>query len=227
MAGTIKTIDFKGTEVYLDPTSHAVSTTDYGVGTGSLYGHLKLSDAIDSTSSTSGGFAATPNAVKKAAALGNATGTLAVSHGGTGVTTLTSGQVLIGNGTSAVGTRPITTSIPASTSNTDIPTAGAVRNALSNVDLANSVTGILAISHGGTGASSLTTSIGTSGTMTNNQVPSAKAVAAVVENHTSYVSATSDALYGGHVRVFVSGTTLYVEATSGAPIGSVTPTSEP
>lgn len=35
------------------------------------------------------------------------TGTLPVKHGGTGVTTLTTGYALIGNGTSAVQTRPI------------------------------------------------------------------------------------------------------------------------
>ena len=48
------------------PTSHASSDTAYGVGTSSNYGHVKLSDAIDSTSGTSGGIAATPAAVKAA-----------------------------------------------------------------------------------------------------------------------------------------------------------------
>ena len=46
------------------PASHASSTTTYGVGTSSNYGHLKLSDSTTSTSSTSGGIAATPAAVK-------------------------------------------------------------------------------------------------------------------------------------------------------------------
>lgn len=40
--------------------------------------------------------------------LSSITGTLAVAKGGTGVTTLASGQVLVGNGTSAVTTRAIT-----------------------------------------------------------------------------------------------------------------------
>lgn len=48
------------------PTSHASSATTYGVGNGSNYGHLKLSDSTSSTSAVSGGIAATPAAVKAA-----------------------------------------------------------------------------------------------------------------------------------------------------------------
>ena len=48
------------------PTSHASSGTTYGTGTASNYGHLKLSDSTSSTSSTSGGIAATPKAVSDA-----------------------------------------------------------------------------------------------------------------------------------------------------------------
>lgn len=48
------------------PYEHASSGTDYGVGSSSYYGHVKLSDEISSTSGTGGGIAATPYAVKKA-----------------------------------------------------------------------------------------------------------------------------------------------------------------
>jgi phage minor structural protein len=48
------------------PKSHAASDTTYGAGTGALYGHLKLSDSTTSTSSVSGGVAATPKGVKDA-----------------------------------------------------------------------------------------------------------------------------------------------------------------
>ena len=48
----------------MTPTSHASSTTTYGIGTDSDYGHVKLSDSTTSTSSTSSGIAATPAAVK-------------------------------------------------------------------------------------------------------------------------------------------------------------------
>lgn len=48
------------------PAYHASSTTTYGIGTNDLYGHLKLSDSIESTSDVSGGMAATPKAVKQA-----------------------------------------------------------------------------------------------------------------------------------------------------------------
>lgn len=48
------------------PKNHASSATTYGLGTGAAYGHLKLSDSTTSSSSTSGGIAATPKAVKDA-----------------------------------------------------------------------------------------------------------------------------------------------------------------
>jgi len=48
------------------PTSHASSGTTYGTGNGTNYGHLRLSDATNSTSSIGGGYAATPKSVKEA-----------------------------------------------------------------------------------------------------------------------------------------------------------------
>lgn len=48
------------------PTSHASTATTYGIGTGSSYGHVKLSDATDSASAASSGVAATPKAVSQA-----------------------------------------------------------------------------------------------------------------------------------------------------------------
>lgn len=59
------------------PTNHAVNANTYGLGTSSLYGHLKLSDSINSTSSASGGTAATPKAVKSAYDLANTANTTA------------------------------------------------------------------------------------------------------------------------------------------------------
>lgn len=51
-------------------------------------------------------------------------GTLGVPNGGTGTTSFTSGQVLIGNGTAAVSTKPITSSVTADS--TSLVTSGAV-----------------------------------------------------------------------------------------------------
>ena len=48
------------------PTSHASANTTHGVGNATQYGHLKLSDAANSSSGVSGGVAATPAAVKAA-----------------------------------------------------------------------------------------------------------------------------------------------------------------
>lgn len=53
------------------PKSHASTATTYGKGTLTNYGHVKLSDSILSTSSTDGGTAATPYAVKLAYDLAN------------------------------------------------------------------------------------------------------------------------------------------------------------
>lgn len=46
------------------PTSHASAATTHGVGNATQYGHIKLSDAVDSASGATGGTAATPAAVK-------------------------------------------------------------------------------------------------------------------------------------------------------------------
>ena len=54
------------------PTSHATSSTTYGAGTSSNYGHVKLSDSTSSTSAASSGVAASPKAVKDAYDLANA-----------------------------------------------------------------------------------------------------------------------------------------------------------
>ncbi len=48
------------------PTSHASTGTTHGVGNATQYGHVKLSDAVDSPSGVTGGTAATPAAVKAA-----------------------------------------------------------------------------------------------------------------------------------------------------------------
>lgn len=46
------------------PLLHSSSATSYGVGNANLYGHLKLSDALNSTENSGDGVAATPEAVR-------------------------------------------------------------------------------------------------------------------------------------------------------------------
>lgn len=48
------------------PTNHASTGTTYGVGDATNYGHLKLSDSVNSSNSTGNGCAATPKATKTA-----------------------------------------------------------------------------------------------------------------------------------------------------------------
>lgn len=67
------------------PTAHASTSTTYGKGTTSDYGHVKLSDSTSSTSAAaSGGIAATPAAVKAAYDL--ASGKAPTSHASTATT---------------------------------------------------------------------------------------------------------------------------------------------
>ncbi len=48
------------------PTDHSSASAEYGSATTALYGHVKLSDSVTSTSSANAGTAATPSAVKSA-----------------------------------------------------------------------------------------------------------------------------------------------------------------
>ena len=61
----------KASLVASDIPAHASTTTNYGVGNASNYGHLKLSASTSSTSGESAGIAATPSAVKSAYDLAN------------------------------------------------------------------------------------------------------------------------------------------------------------
>lgn len=61
------------------PKSHASTATTYGAGTANNYGHVKLSDAVNSTSSTGSAVAATPYAVKQAYDLANTANTAAAN----------------------------------------------------------------------------------------------------------------------------------------------------
>lgn len=69
--GKTGAVTLSASDVVAAPTSHASTSTTYGAGTGSNYGHVKLSDATNSTSGASSGVAATPAAVKAAYDLAN------------------------------------------------------------------------------------------------------------------------------------------------------------
>lgn len=169
---TTKILDYYGEQIFLDPTSHAASTNIYGTGNATNYGHLKLSDSIDSSSvDVNGAIAATPKAVYESRKTSNAIGTLAVSHGGTGASSLTSNAVMTGNGTDAV-------KMVSSKSGALYSTGNGVAPAF----------GTLPIAQGGTGATALTTTIGPtsgSGAATNTQVPSALAVRNAINSGTA------------------------------------------
>lgn len=73
------------------PTDHASTATTYGKGTGSRYGHVKLSDSTSSDSDTEGGAAATPKAVKAAYDLANKK--VASARGSASSLSLTAGTI--------------------------------------------------------------------------------------------------------------------------------------
>lgn len=116
------------------PVSHASAETTYGSGTSSNYGHVKLSDSTSSTTAAaSGGTAATPKAVKDAL---DAAKAYADGKADTNTT----------YGISKDGSSIILTGSDGSTTNvTDSDTT----------DLTE-MTGTLGVSHGGTGATTLT-----------------------------------------------------------------------
>lgn len=66
-----KTVNITPSSIGAAPTSHASTATTYGIGTSANYGHVKLSNSVSSSSSTSSGIAATPAAVKTAYDLAN------------------------------------------------------------------------------------------------------------------------------------------------------------
>lgn len=93
-------------------------------------------------------------------------GTLPVSYGGTGLTTVTSGSVLIGNGTSSLTTRAITnnTSATTATTNSNLITGSTLYYATANINNARQTSnvGIYAPTGGGTAGQILTASGSTS-----------------------------------------------------------------
>ena len=156
------------------PNNHASSATTYGTGTNSNYGHVKLSDATNSTSSTSDGIAATPAAVKAAYDLANGkaasshthapadlSSAVTVAKGGTGLTTLTSGSYLVGNGTSAVTLKTLASlKSDLGISNLDNLSAGAISvpaNGTVNIFTSSHNIGIFVTMYTSSGASISTT----------------------------------------------------------------------
>lgn len=89
------------TNLGVPPTSHVSTATTYGAGNATQYGHLKLSDAVDSASGATGGTAATPAAVKatkEAADAAQSSADAAMTKASTLATSSTPGIVKPGTG---------------------------------------------------------------------------------------------------------------------------------
>ena len=149
------------------PTNHASSATTYGAGTGSNYGHVKLSDATDSTSGASAGIAATPAAVKAAYDLANGKANSSHNHSASDINSGTLPVSRGGTGNSSVDTTPTSDS-------TKMVTSGGVYTALAgkadashthteyaasshNHSASDITSGTLPVARGGTGNTSVDT----------------------------------------------------------------------
>ena len=117
------------------PTSHASTNTTHGVGNATQYGHLKLSDATNSSSGVTGGVAATPAAVKAAkdaADAAQSSANNAMTKASTLATSSAPGIVKPGTGMTvdAAGALNVTlNNTVTSTSTTQAATANAVKTA--------------------------------------------------------------------------------------------------
>lgn len=143
------------------PTSHASTSTTYGKGTSSNYGHVKLSDSTSSTSgAASGGTAATPMAVSEAK-----TGAIneAKEYTNTTVTALRSDANPKMDGTAAPGTstnfsradhvHPTDTSrAPTSHASTATTYGKGTSSSYGHVKLSDSLAGTETAASGGTAA---------------------------------------------------------------------------
>lgn len=117
------------------------------------YINSKISSVLGLTAAQYGGNSATATTLSQ---------TLAVNKGGTGKTSITSGSVLVGNGTSTPTEKAVVTSLSNPTDN-KIPTAKAVSEAMSAAGYGDmlkatydpNADGIIAVEQGGTGASTV------------------------------------------------------------------------
>jgi hypothetical protein len=84
-----------------------------------------------------------------------ATGTLSITRGGIGTTTLSTNQILIGNGTTSILQ---SSNLTWDTSNNALSATNFIGSGagLTNINVSNSISGTLAISRGGTGATTFT-----------------------------------------------------------------------
>lgn len=138
------------------PTSHASTNTTHGVGNATQYGHLKLSDATNSSSGVTGGVAATPAAVKAAKDAADAaqssannaqsSADAAMTKASTLATTSTPGLVKPGTGMTVDAAGALNVSLNntvTSTSNTQAATANAVKQAYDKAVEADNNAGII------------------------------------------------------------------------------------
>ena len=89
-----------GTKVTLNGTAKGGSTASFYAPTSyGTSGYFLKSNGENSAPTW-----VSASTLRNSIGLGNTTGTLAVSNGGTGATTFTSGNLLVGNGTGAIGT---------------------------------------------------------------------------------------------------------------------------
>jgi hypothetical protein len=193
----------------------SVSVTNTGVlsftsGTG-LSVNTAATGAVSVTNTGVTAISAGTTGLSYSASTGSVTlsGTLVVSNGGTGATSLTSSGILYGNGTSAVGVTA------AGASNTVLHGNGAGAPTFSAVDLTADVTNTLPVSHGGTGATTITGILLGNGTSAVTAVTNAANYSTFVSTSGGVPSWSNTAIYATSINDSANHSTQMLELAGG------------
>ena len=182
------------------PISHAVNANTYGLGTSSVYGHVKLSDSTSTASSVNAGVAATPTAVKTAYDLANTANATA----GEAKTKATTNATAIEELNSSVNSH--THTVTGTVSKPSFTGSAATSRGPSNTTTVNSVTGV--------GTTPTLTSTVTNRclkfTFSAGTTPSITSVTVPTSNHTHSVTATGSVSQ----PTFTSGTAASISSAS-------------
>ena len=218
-------------------TSNGVSTPTTAITNVKTSGTLTLKDVTyPNTHRSTTGDVLTINSsgtASWAAPSGGVSGTVTVGNGGTGATTLTSGALLKGNGTSAIsaatagtdysaGTSALGTGILKSTTSTgaltiataaDFPTLN--QNTTGN---AGNVTGTVAVANGGTGATTLTGYVkgtGTTAMTASASIPLSDVTGAAPIASPTFTGTLTAPIYASTPQALTDNTTISWNPSSG------------
>ena len=217
---------------------NASSTTQWYSTTNTAINAAQLTGTVATTNGGTGltGFGAANNAIYSTSASALAAGTLPVAAGGTGATSLTSGYVLVGAGTSAVtGVAPGTSGNVLTSNGTTWVSQASAGGGVTSITFgttgltpntattgAVTVAGTLAVGNGGTGSTTLTANSvmlgnGTSA-LSSNMVAPGSSGNHLISNGTTWTSAAQGS-YTATASGSISANQLVLVNSSGQAVG--------